>query len=84
MEITYNNLTTSEQIVCFTGVPNILRFTGSSTEDIKAEWDITFNIIGQIDPTKVYSIFFGDYNITSTFFEENVGGTTFFLPQFDQ
>lgn len=84
MEITYNNLTTSEQIVCLTGVPNILRFTGSSTEDIKAEWDITFNIIGQIDPTKVYNIFFGDYSITSTYIEENVGGTTFFLPQFDQ
>ena len=84
MEITFNNLTTSEQIICLSGVPNILRFTGSSTQDVKAEWSLTFTVIGQIDHEKVYSIFFGDYNITSTFLEENVGGTTFFLPQFDQ
>ena len=38
MEILYNGLTNNAGIVTFTGVPNILQFTGSSTENTKAKY----------------------------------------------
>ena len=36
MEITFNNLTSSNNIICLSGVPNILTFTGSSTANVCA------------------------------------------------
>ena len=83
MEITFNNLTSSKNIICLSGVPNILTFTGSSTADVCAEYVFAYTTIINIEVNTQYNIVFGDYNITSTFNENNVGGTTFWLPQFN-
>ena len=83
MEITFNNLTTSRNIICLSGVPNILTFTGSSTTNTYAEYEFEFTTIINIEVNTTYNINFGEYNITSTFDEGNVGGTTFWLPQFN-
>ena len=83
MEITFNNLTSSSNIICLSGVPNILTFTGSSTTNRYAEYEFKFTTISNIDVNKRYNINFGEYNITSTFDEGNIGGTTFWLPQFN-
>lgn len=83
MEITFNNLTYSPDIICFSGVPNILTFTGSSTTNSYAEYKFRYTTIINIEINTKYNINFGEYNITSTFNEENVGGTTFWLPQFN-
>lgn len=83
MEITFNNLTNSSNIICLSGVPNILTFTGSSTTNTYAEYRFNYTTIINIEVNTQYNINFGDYNITSTFDENNVGGTTFWLPQFN-
>lgn len=83
MQITFNNLTSSPNIICLSGVPNIVTFTGSSTSNTYAEYQFAYQNINNIDINKQYNINFGEYNITSTFDEENVGGTTFWLPQFN-
>ena len=83
MELTFNNLTSSNNIICLSGVPNILTFTGSSTTNTYAEYQFSYSTIANIDVNTTYSINFGDYNITSTFSEQNIGGTTFWLPQFN-
>ena len=77
MELTFNNLTSSNNIICLSGVPNILTFTGSSTTNTYAEYQFSYSTIANIDVNTTYSINFGDYNITSTFSEQNIGGTTF-------
>lgn len=83
MEITFNNLTSSRNIICLSGVPNILTFTGSSTTNSYAEYQFQFTTILNVEINTTYNINFGEYNITSTFNEDNVGGTTFWLPQFN-
>lgn len=83
MELTFNNLTSSRNIICLSGVPNILTFSGSSTTNSYAEYQFQFTTIINIEINTTYNIIFGEYNITSTFNEENVGGTTFWLPQFN-
>ena len=83
MQITFNNLTSSPNIICLSGVPNIVTFTGSSTSNTYAEYQFAYQNINNIDINKQYNINFGEYNITSTFDEGNVGGTTFWLPQFN-
>ena len=83
MEITFNNLTSSKNIICLSGVPNILTFTGSSTANVCAEYVFAYTTITNIEVNTQYNIVFGEYNITSTFNENNVGGTTFWLPQFN-
>lgn len=83
MELTFNNLTSSSNIICLSGVPNILTFTGSSTTNTYAEYQFSYSTIINIEVNTTYSINFGEYNITSTFSEQNVGGTTFWLPQFN-
>ena len=83
MQITFNNLTSSKDIICLSGVPNIVTFTGSSTTRTYAEYQFAYQNIINIDINKQYNINFGDYNITSTFDDANVGGTTFWLPQFN-
>lgn len=83
MEITFNNLTSSRNIICLSGNPNILTFTGSSTSNVYAQYVFSYSTISGIDVNKQYHINFGDYNITSTFSEENVSGTLFWLPQFN-
>ena len=83
MEITLNNLTSSRNIICLSGVPNILTFSGSSTTNSYAEYQFQFTTIINIEINTTYNLIFGEYNITSTFNEENVGSTTFWLPQFN-
>lgn len=83
MEISFNNLTYSRDIICLSDVPNILTFTGSSTQDNYAQYAFEYSTISDIDINRDYAINFGDYNITSTYDEKNVGGTTFWLPQFN-
>ena len=83
MEITFNNLTNSRNIICLSGVPNILTFTGSSTTNQYAEYEFNYTTIINIEINTTYNINFGEYNITSTFDSKNVGGTTFWLPQFN-
>lgn len=83
MEITFNNLTSSKNIICLSGVPNILTFTGSSTKNVCAEYVFAYTTIINIEVNTQYNIVFGEYNVTSTFNENNVGGTTFWLPQFN-
>lgn len=83
MELTFNNLTSSSNIICLSGVPNILTFTGSSTTDTYAEYQFQYTTIINIEINTTYNIVFGEYNISSTFTEGNVGGTTFWLPQFN-
>lgn len=83
MEITFNNLTSSKDIICLSGVPNIVTFTGSSTTNSYAEYQFQFTTINNIEINTTYNIIFGEYNITSTFSEQNIGGTTFWLPQFN-
>ena len=83
MEITFNGLTTSNNIICLSDVPNILTYTGSSTTNTYAEYRFLYTTILNIEVNTQYNINFGEYNITSTFDEGNVGGTTFWLPQFN-
>ena len=83
MEITFNSLTSSRDIICLSDVPNILTFTGSSTTESYAEYEFHYSNAVNVRVSGDYSINFGDYNITSTYNESNVGGTVFWLPQFN-
>lgn len=83
MELTFNNLTTSNGIICLSDVPNILTFKGSSTYDTYAEYRFAYSTISGIDTEEEYYIKFGDYSITATFDEKNTGGVSFWLPQFN-
>ena len=83
MELTYNGLTNNNGIVTFSGVPNILQFTGSSTENIKAKYQITIGSLSDVDPDKTYTISLGESKITSVNEYSQQGGMNFYLPPID-
>ena len=83
MELTYNGLTNNQDIVCFTGVPNLITYTGSSTINTKAKYAIIIASLRNVDPNKTYHIYIGDYQIASVPELDIQGGTNFWLPQTD-
>lgn len=82
MEITVNDLTNSQNIICLSGVPNVLKFSNQDTATGKTNAVYRFYVSGNItyDSTKKYTITFGDYTITGTTDINKVGGTTFLIP----
>ena len=56
MQITFNNLTSSNNIICLSGVPNILTFTGSSTANVCAEYVFAYTTIINIEVNTQYNI----------------------------
>lgn len=83
MELTYNGLTNCSNIVCLTGVPNLITYTGSSTVNRKAKYNIIIDDIAGVQPEKTYHVYFGDYQIASVPEIDMAGGTNFWLPQVD-
>jgi len=83
MELTYNNLTSCRDIVCFTNVPNLVTYTGSSTVNTKTKITIIIASLQNVDPNKTYHIYIGDYQIASVPELDMQGGTNFWLPQTD-
>lgn len=83
MEITLNGLTYNKDIVCLTGVPNLLTYTGSSTVNTKAKYLIIIQSLRNVDPNKTYHVYFGDYQIASVPELDMQGGTNFWLPPVD-
>lgn len=85
MEITWNNLTYSRDLICFSGVPNILKFDNTDTQTgavTKARYTFTITSggISQYDSSKDYTITIGDYSIKGTADISKVGGTVYLLP----
>ena len=80
MELLYNGLTYCKDIVCLTNVPNLITYTGSSTVNIKAKYNIIINSLASVDPSETYTIYFGDYKITSVSEIYQATGTNFWLP----
>lgn len=83
MEVTVNGLSNNKDIVCFTGVPNLITYTGSSTVNSKAKYTISINSLTHFDANTTYHIWFGDYQITSVPELDMQGGTNFWLPPVD-
>lgn len=83
MEVTYNGLTNNQDIVCFTGVPNLITYTGSSTINTKAKYTIIIASLQNVDPNKTYHIHLGDYQIASVPELEMAGGSNFWMPPVD-
>lgn len=85
MQLLYNDLTNSQNIITFSNVPNILTFDNSDTSTgatSNAWYKFTVNSSGVTgyDSTKTYTISFGGYKITGTTDGGNVGGTVYLLP----
>lgn len=80
MELTYNGLTSCRDIVCLTGVPNLITYTGSSTVNNKAKYTIILERLGDVDVTATYHIHLGDYQIASVPELEMAGGSNFWMP----
>lgn len=83
MELTLNNLTYTKDIICLTDVPNLITYTGSSTVNTKAKYNIIINQLSNVDPDATYYIYFGDYKIKSVPELSMAGGTNFWLPPVD-
>lgn len=83
MELTYNDLTSCADIVCLTGVPNLITYTGSSTVNTKAKYSIVIASLRNVDPDKTYSIWLGNNQISSVPEIDQQGGTNFWLPPTD-
>lgn len=83
MELTYNGLTNNQDIVCLTGVPNLITYTGSSTTNTKTKYTIIIASLQNVDPNKTYHIYIGDYHLASVPELDMQGGTNFWLPQVD-
>ena len=83
MEVTYNGLTNNQDIICFTGLPNLVTYTGSSTINTKTKYTIIIAGLRNVDPNKTYHIYIGDYQIASVPELDMAGGTNFWLPQVD-
>lgn len=81
MELTYNGLTSNKDIVCFTGVPNLITYTGSSTVNQKALYKIELTNLINIEINTTYHIYLGDYQISSVPEIDMQGGSNFWLPQ---
>lgn len=83
MELTYNGLTNCQDIICFTGVPNLITYTGSSTINTKAKYSLIIETLNFVETGKQYYISLGDYRINSVPEIDMAGGTNFWLPQVD-
>lgn len=83
MELTYNALTSNKDIVCFTGVPNLITYTGSSTTNTKAKYHIIIRHLQNVNPNLTYNIKIGDYQILSVPEMEMAGGSNFWIPPTD-
>ena len=83
MELLYNGLTNNQDIVCLTGVPNLITYTGSSTTNVKTKYSIIIAALRNVNPDKTYHIYLGDYQIASVPELDMQGGTNFWLPQVD-
>lgn len=80
MELTYNGLTSCRDIVCLTGVPNLITYTGSSTVNKKAKYTIILERLINVDVNTTYHIHLGDYQIASVPELEMAGGSNFWMP----
>jgi hypothetical protein len=83
MELTYNGLTSCRDIVCLTGVPNLITYTGSSTVNTKAKYTIIIERLENVDVNTTYHIHLGDYQIASVPELEMAGGSNFWMPPVD-
>lgn len=83
MELTYNGLTSCRDIVCLTGVPNLITYTGSSTVNTSAKYTIIIERLENVDVNTTYHIHLGDYQIASVPELEMAGGSNFWMPPVD-
>lgn len=86
MQITADGITSSPDIIMFSGLPNIIRFDNSDeTSQLSTPTYSTyiFEILEgekRFNENGDYRIWFGDHSISGTTDKTKVGGTTYFLP----